>query len=67
MPKIPCIWTKLDEFEPQGIENKAMNMLDLPTRRDESWRYSDLSALQSVWPLVASGCAWVTLVTISNV
>ena len=43
----------MDEFEPQGIENKAMNMLDLPTRRDESWRYSDLSALQSVWPLPA--------------
>ena len=28
-------------------------MLQLPTRRDESWRYSDLSALQSVWPLPA--------------
>ena len=28
-------------------------MLQLPTRRDESWRYSDLSALQSVWPLHA--------------
>lgn len=53
IPETPCIWTKLDEFEPQGIENKAMNMLDLPTRRDESWRYSDLSALQSVWPLPA--------------
>ena len=28
-------------------------MLDLPTSSDESWRYSDLSALQSVWPLPA--------------
>ena len=28
-------------------------MLQLPTRRDESWRYSDLSALQGVWPLPA--------------
>lgn len=25
--------------------------LPLPTRRDESWRYSDLEALASVWPL----------------
>lgn len=41
------------KFEPQGIENKRMSILDLPTRRDESWRYSDLSALESLWPLPA--------------
>ncbi len=27
--------------------------LPLPTRRDEAWRYSDLDALASVWPLAA--------------
>ena len=28
-------------------------MLALPTRRDEAWRYSDLEAVASVWPLPA--------------
>lgn len=28
-----------------------MNALALPTRRDEAWRYSDLEAVASVWPL----------------
>ncbi|MBX9885452.1 MAG: SufD family Fe-S cluster assembly protein, partial [Novosphingobium sp.] len=27
--------------------------LALPTRRDESWRYSDLEAVASVWPVPA--------------
>ncbi|KQM97845.1 Fe-S cluster assembly protein SufD [Sphingobium sp. Leaf26] len=30
-----------------------MNALTLPTRKDEAWRYSDLSALESVWPTPA--------------
>ena len=30
-----------------------MNALALPTRRDESWRYSDLEAVASVWPIAA--------------
>lgn len=28
-------------------------MTALPTRRDESWRYSDLEAVASVWPIAA--------------
>ncbi|MGV3770943.1 MAG: SufD family Fe-S cluster assembly protein [Sphingobium phenoxybenzoativorans] len=28
-----------------------MNSLALPTRRDEAWRYSDLDAVKSVWPI----------------
>ena len=28
-----------------------MTALALPTRRDEAWRYSDLDALASVWPV----------------
>ncbi|MET0371641.1 MAG: SufD family Fe-S cluster assembly protein [Sphingobium sp.] len=28
-----------------------MNALALPTRRDETWRYSDLEAVASVWPI----------------
>jgi Fe-S cluster assembly protein SufD len=28
-------------------------MLALPTRRDEAWRYSDLEAVASVWPIAA--------------
>lgn len=28
-------------------------MLAIPTRRDEAWRYSDLEAVASVWPLPA--------------
>jgi Fe-S cluster assembly protein SufD len=28
--------------------------LSLPTRRDEAWRYSDIDALASVWPLPAA-------------
>jgi Fe-S cluster assembly protein SufD len=28
-------------------------MTALPTRRDESWRYSDLKAVASVWPVPA--------------
>lgn len=28
-----------------------MTLLTLPTRRDEAWRYSDLDALASAWPL----------------
>ena len=27
--------------------------LTLPTKRDEAWRYSDLAALESVWPVAA--------------
>lgn len=30
-----------------------MNALALPTRRDEAWRYSDLEAVATVWPLPA--------------
>jgi Fe-S cluster assembly protein SufD len=30
-----------------------VNALALPTRRDEAWRYSDLEAVASVWPLAA--------------
>ncbi len=30
-----------------------MTALALPTRRDESWRYSDLEAVASVWPIAA--------------
>ncbi len=30
-----------------------MTALALPTRRDEAWRYSDLEAVASVWPLPA--------------
>ena len=30
-----------------------MTTLTLPTKRDEAWRYSDLSALESVWPVAA--------------
>jgi Fe-S cluster assembly protein SufD len=30
-----------------------MTALVLPTRRDESWRYSDLEAVASVWPIAA--------------
>ena len=30
-----------------------MNALALPTRRQEEWRYSDLDAVASVWPLPA--------------
>ena len=30
-----------------------MTALALPTRRDESWRYSDLEAVASVWPIPA--------------
>jgi Fe-S cluster assembly protein SufD len=28
-----------------------VNSLALPTRRDEAWRYSDLDAVKSVWPI----------------
>ena len=28
-----------------------MNSLAFPTRRDEAWRYSDLDAVKSVWPI----------------
>ncbi|WP_420138665.1 SufB/SufD family protein [Sphingomonas sp.] len=28
-----------------------MNAHNLPTRRDEAWRYSDFAALQAVWPV----------------
>ena len=28
-----------------------MTLLAIPTRRDEAWKYSDLDALASVWPL----------------
>jgi len=28
-----------------------MNALTLPTKRDEAWRYSDLQALERVWPV----------------
>ncbi len=28
-----------------------MTLLAIPTRRDEAWKYSDLEALKSVWPL----------------
>lgn len=31
-----------------------MTALPLPTRRDEAWRYSDLEAVASVWPLPAA-------------
>jgi Fe-S cluster assembly protein SufD len=31
-----------------------MNMLALPTRRDESFRYSDIDALEKLWPLPAA-------------
>jgi len=30
-----------------------LNIVALPTRRDESWRYSDLEAVASVWPIAA--------------
>jgi len=30
-----------------------VNALALPTRRDEAWRYSDLEAVASVWPVPA--------------
>ncbi len=30
-----------------------MNMLTLPTRRQEEWRYSDLDALAAIWPTPA--------------
>ncbi|BBD99101.1 Fe-S cluster assembly protein SufD [Sphingobium amiense] len=30
-----------------------MNALALPTRRDEAWRYSDLDALATIWPVPA--------------
>ena len=30
-----------------------MTTLTLPTKRDEAWRYSDLAALESVWPVAA--------------
>ena len=30
-----------------------MTTLILPTKRDEAWRYSDLAALESVWPVAA--------------
>ena len=30
-----------------------MTSLALPTRRDEAWRYSDLEAVASVWPIPA--------------
>jgi Fe-S cluster assembly protein SufD len=30
-----------------------MTALALPTRRDEAWRYSDLDAVASVWPIAA--------------
>ena len=30
-----------------------MDVATLPTRRDESWRYSDLEAVASVWPVPA--------------
>lgn len=30
-----------------------MTALALPTRRDEAWRYSDLEAVASVWPVAA--------------
>ena len=30
-----------------------MSALPLPTRRDEAWRYSDLEAVKSVWPVAA--------------
>jgi Fe-S cluster assembly protein SufD len=31
-----------------------MNALALPTRRDEAWRYSDLEAVASIWPVEAA-------------
>ncbi|HEX4695983.1 SufD family Fe-S cluster assembly protein [Sphingomonas sp.] len=31
-----------------------MTLLAIPTRRDEAWRYSDLDALASAWPLPAA-------------
>ena len=31
-----------------------MNVATLPTRRDETWRYSDLDAVASVWPVPAA-------------
>ncbi|MFA5964162.1 MAG: SufD family Fe-S cluster assembly protein [Sphingomonas sp.] len=31
-----------------------MDVLTLPTRRDEAWRYSDLTAVASVWPVPAA-------------
>jgi Fe-S cluster assembly protein SufD len=34
-------------------------MTALPTRRDESWRYSDIDALARVWPLPAAECVVV--------
>ncbi len=30
------------------------DLLALPTRRDEAWRYSDLAALERVWPVAAA-------------
>lgn len=30
------------------------NALTLPTRKDEAWRYSDLNALASIWPVPAA-------------
>lgn len=30
-----------------------MNALALPTRKDEAWRYSDLEAVASIWPVPA--------------
>ena len=46
-----------------------MTLLALPTRRDEAWRYSDLDALATAWPMpaaetirVAAGDAIVRLV-----
>lgn len=37
-----------------------MTTLTLPTKRDEAWRYSDLSALESVWPVAAPETLTVT-------
>jgi Fe-S cluster assembly protein SufD len=34
-------------------------LLELPTRRDETWRYSDLAAVTSVWPVPAPELIYV--------
>ena len=33
-----------------------MTSMIFPTRRDETWRYSDIAALATLWPLPAPTC-----------
>ena len=47
------------ELEREGYSG-GRRMSAFPTRKDEAWRYSDLEALERVWPLPAPekcGCA----------